>query len=68
MSTSDSVAIRVWPIPWVPWNPARPYWPDTTAGIAQVLDQLQRVAERHDLGTFDVLDVAGQALDIAVER
>jgi hypothetical protein len=35
--------------------------------VAEVLDQLERVAHRQDLGALDVLDIVGQRLHVAVE-
>ncbi|MBV5325871.1 MAG: hypothetical protein J0626_11770, partial [Rhodospirillaceae bacterium] len=36
-------------------------------GIAQILDQFQAVAQRQDLGTFDVLDIVGELALVAAE-
>src|SRR5215831_10352973 len=37
MSTSDSVAMRVWPMAWVPMKPGRRYWLATRAASPRSL-------------------------------
>ena len=67
MSTSDSVAIRAWPIAWVPRELAEPVLVGDGLGVAEVLDDLQRAPEREHLGVPDPLDGVGQRLQVAVE-
>ena len=45
----------------VPLNPSSLYWSDDLRRVAQILDQLERRAEREDLRALDVLDVVGEA-------
>jgi hypothetical protein len=49
-----------------PGEPVQPVLPGHAAGVAQILDDLQRPAQRQHFGARDVLDVIGQWLELAV--
>ena len=66
MSTSDSVAIRTWPIACVPVKSASPYVLVDGLRVAEVLHDLEGAAEREHLGLGDVLDEVGEELQVAV--
>ncbi len=66
MSTSDSVAMRVWPIPCVPLKFLQLVVARDRGGVAQVLDQLQGLTDRQDLDAVDILDVVDQPSKVAV--
>ena len=68
MSTSDSVAMRTWPMACVPVNDDRPYWSCTGLRVAEVLDDLQGAAEREHLASGDVLHEVGEQLEVSVVR
>ncbi len=67
MSTSDSVAIRAWPIAWVPTYVGEVVLRGDRLGVAEVLDDLERAPEREHLGVADALDRVGEQLRVAVE-
>ena len=66
MSTSDSVAMRVCPMAWVPAKSPRPYCPATTPASPRSFDQLERVAERQNLRARHILDEVGELLHVAI--
>ena len=66
MSTSDSVAMRAWPIAWVPMKLELVVRGDGL-GVSEVLDDLERAPERENLGVAHVLDVVGELLEVAVK-
>ena len=66
MSTSDSVAIRTWPMAWVPVKRVERVLLADRLGVAEVLDDLERVADREHLGARHVLDEVDQRLQVAV--
>ena len=68
MSTSDSVAMRTWPIAWVPLKSLEVVAAGDRLGVAEVLDDLERVAEREHLDVGHVLDEVGEPLEVAVVR
>ena len=59
--------MRVWPMPCVPLNSAKVILLGDARGIAQILDQLERIAHRQDFRSLDILDIVGELLHVAVE-
>ena len=66
MSTSDSVAMRTCPIACVPVELREAVLLVDGLGVAEVLDDLERAAEREHLRLGDVLDEVGEQLQVAV--
>ena len=66
MSTSDSVAMRVWPMACVPLNPAAVLL-ETRAASPRSLISSSAVPMRQDLGPLDVFDIVGELAPVAVE-
>ncbi len=66
MSTSDSVAMRTWPIACVPVNDGEAVLLVDGLRVAEVLDDLERATEREHLRLGDVLDEVGEQLEVAV--
>ena len=60
--------MRTWPMACVPSNVAEAVLLRDGLGVAQVLHDLERVPERQHLAAGDVLEVVGQALQVAVVR
>ena len=65
MSTSDSVAIRTWPIAWLPTKRSSRY-SRPPLGVAEVLDDLQRMADREHLRAAERPRRGRRALEVAV--
>ena len=58
--------MRTWPIACVPGELVEAVLLGDGLGVAEVLDDLERAAEREHLGVGDVLDEVGEQLQVAV--
>ena len=52
-------------MPCVPLKVPSPYCSETCVGVAEILDQLERGAERQDFGALDLLEVGGELPRVA---
>ena len=64
MSTSDSVAMRVWPMACVPLK-CQAILRRDLGRVAEILDQFERAAEGQHLRSFDLFDVRGKPPRVA---